>query len=282
MGNSKKNNKTDNKKNNNIIEFRGRNNNYSDYNEDNKRVFWIEENIRLLVLIGIIAGVIFILLFAAEYILEKYTVSNVIVEGNQHYSAAEIRSMVEKGKFGDNTIYLSLKYKNKSITDIPFIQKMDVSVVDRNTVKISVYEKKMAGFVEYIGSYLYFDKDGIVVESSNVKTAGIPMVSGLSFDHFVMYEQLPVDDVAVFQTVLDVTQLLNKYDISAERIYFDKNNEMTLFFGEVRVGMGEMNLLEEKVQRLTGILPSLVGEKGYLEMSTYDSGKEDFTFTKDK
>lgn len=229
----------------------------------------------------IIEGLVLIVLFAIYIVLLEFTVTNVYVEGNEHYDAAEIRKIVENNWFGDNSLFLSLKYKNRSITDVPFIEKMDVDVINRNTIRITVYEKKMAGYVEYLGHFEYFDKDGVVVESSNVRTKGVPLVTGLSFDHFVMYEPLPVEDPSVFQLVLNITNLLNKYNIATDKIYFDKNKEVTLYFGDIRVGLGSENLLEEKIQRLDAILPKLEGRKGYLEMGSYDKGNEDFTFTSD-
>lgn len=225
---------------------------------------------------------IVILLTVVYILLVSYTVTNVYVEGNEHYTAAQVRRLVENTWFGDNSLYLSIKYSgNNTITDIPFVEKIDVDVLDRNSIKITVYEKTLAGYVEYLDSFIYFDKDGIVVESSNIRTAGIPLVTGLSYDHFVMYEQLPVDNPDVFQTVLNITQLLNKYSIVTDRIYFNEHGEITLYFDDIRVNLGSTALLEEKIQRLDAILPELKGKSGYLEMGTYDNGKESFTFTSD-
>ena len=231
--------------------------------------------------VGIVLLAVFIFLLIIYILLISFTVTNVYVEGNEHYTAAQIRRMVENSWYGDNSLFLAIKYRNKDITGIPFIEKMDVNVVNRNTIKIMVYEKTLAGYVEYLGDYIYFDKDGVVVESSKVRSSGIPLVTGLTFDHFVMYEQLPVENPDVFQTVLDVTQLLKKYEITPDRIYFNDKEQMTLYFDNIRVGLGETKLLEEKIQRLDAILPSLEGKSGYLEMSTYDNGNDNFTFTND-
>ncbi len=230
---------------------------------------------------AIVLGILFVLLAGFNLFLDYFTVDAVYVEGNQHYTAAQIRSIIQDGYFGDNSLFLSLKYADKSITDVPFVEKMDVDVVDNHTVKVTVYEKKLAGYVSYLGEYIYFDKDGIVVESSNVKTGGIPLVSGLLFDHFVMYEALPVENKEVFQIILNITQLLNKYELSVDKIYFDEAMNITLYFGKVRVGLGQSTLLEEKINELNAILPNIKGESGYLEMGTYDNGNEDFTFTFD-
>ncbi len=231
--------------------------------------------------ICIALGSVFILLLVFCVILEAFQVTTVYVEGNEHYTSEEIRDMVETGRFGDNSLYLSLRYSNRRITDIPFIEAMDVDVLDRNTIKITVYEKTLAGYVEYLGSYMYFDKDGVIVESSSMRTVGIPLVTGLDFDHFVMYEPLPVENEDIFRTILNVTQMLNKYEIVTDKIYFDESYNMVLYFGDVRVDMGSTDLLEEKIQRLDAILPLLDGRSGTLQMSNYNSDSGDVIFTVD-
>ena len=57
-----------------------------------------------------------------------------------------------------------------------------------NTVKINVYEKYVAGCVSALGNYVYFDNDGKIVEISATRTSNIPVVTGLNFDHFELYE----------------------------------------------------------------------------------------------
>ena len=239
-----------------------------------------EVNHKKLICTLVLTG-IFAFLLAVYIILMTFKVKTVIVEGNQHYTDQEITAIVQKGKFGDNSIFLSLKYSNKPITGVPFVSSMDVDVLDKNTIKVTVYEKKLAGYVEYLGKYMYFDKDGVIVENSSVKTPGIPMVTGLTFDHFTMYEPLPVDNEKVFKTILNITQLLNKYEIETDKIYFDKDYEMTLYFGDIRVAVGDKGSLEEKIQMLTSILPQLQGQKGLLNMKSYDQGLENITFTQE-
>lgn len=241
-----------------------------------------EEKIHNKTILCIVLGVIFIICLVLCLLLEYFQVHTVYVEGNQHYTASEVKELVEKGKFGDNTLYLSMYYKNKSITNVPFVERMDVDVIDRNTIKVMVYEKSLAGYVEYLGNYLYFDKDGIIVESSKIKTVGIPLVTGLKFDYFVMYEELPVQEPDVFHNILVVTQMLNKYEITTDKIYFDESGTMTLYFGAIRVNMGDMTLLEEKIQRLDAILPKLDGEAGVLHLEGYEDNNDTFTFTRDK
>ncbi|MCI9429789.1 MAG: cell division protein FtsQ [Lachnospiraceae bacterium] len=186
--------------------------------------------------------------------------------------------MVMTGTLGNNSLYLALKYKNKGVDNIPFVQTMDVKILSPDTIKITVYEKAMAGYIEYLGRYMYFDKDGIIVESSELQTPGVPQVSGLTFGYVVMHEKLPVENPEIFEDILDITQLLNKYEIQADKILFDKSMRKTLYFGEARVSLGSNDNIGEKIMKLKAILPELSGKKGLLRMDNYSEEMQNITF----
>lgn len=221
-------------------------------------------------------------LLGYSYVLEHYTVTTSYVEGNVHYTDEEILAMVMEGRYGNNSLFLSVKYRDKSISDVPFVEKMDVSVVDPHTIKVEVYEKALAGYVEYLEHYMYFDKDGIVVESSTEKTPGIPLVTGLSFDHVVLYEPLPVENPEIFKSILSITQLVNKYNLSIDRIFFGSDDTLTLYFDEVRVALGEAEDLDEKLMKLQYMLPELSGKKGVLRMENYTEETKNISFEPDE
>ncbi|MCR5799256.1 MAG: cell division protein FtsQ/DivIB [Lachnospiraceae bacterium] len=226
---------------------------------------------------------VLILAFLFTYFWEKYRVDTIIVEGSTHYSNDEICDMVlGDGALSHNSIYLSIKYHDKEIKDVPFVETMSVRIMSPDSIRITVYEKAMAGFVEYMGKYIYFDKDGTVIESSNVKTVGIPQIMGMKFDHIVLYEKLPVDDEKIFKQILDVSQLLDKYEISVDKIYFDQDYNLTLYFGEARVKLGSFDEIDEKIIRLKNILPELQGKKGVLRMENYTSDDVITTFEYDE
>lgn len=229
--------------------------------------------------------VILICVCAAIVIIrEKFRVTEIEVSGNEHYTVDEIKDIVLDGPYGDNSIYLYFKYNNKSIDDIPFIEKMNVKIKSPTSIRIDVYEKAMAGYIEYLGHYIYFDREGIAVESSLSQVEGIPFVTGLDFDHVVLHEKLPASDDKVFEMILNITQLLTKYEISTDRIYFDNNENVTLYFGDARVYIGSQDYIDEKINELRLLLPQLQ-EKGYagvLHMENYRGEGGTFTFNKDE
>jgi cell division protein FtsQ len=241
----------------------------------------MEGNITIKKRIIIVLGIINIILALIYYLLIHYEVKNVTVEGNKHYSSEEIKAVIMTGYLGDNSLYLSMKYKNKDIDDVPFVETMDVDVLSNDSIKITVYEKALAGCVEYLGRYMYFDNEGIVVEASKMATSGVPLVTGLDFDHVVLYEKLPVDNDSVFQNILTITKMLNKYDVMCDRIQFDSSYNVTLGYGSVKVSVGDLDNLDEKLMQLPNILPTLEGEKGTLDLQSYTSDKKSISFQRD-
>ena len=216
------------------------------------------------------------------YLWYAYSITNVTVSGNDHYTDEEIKDMVFTGPYSYNSLVLTMMYRNKSIENIPFIEKMDVDILGADSVRIKVYEKAVAGYVEYLGHYMYFDKDGIVVESSNRVIEGIPLVTGLSFDHVVLHKPLPVKKSSVFLTILNVTQLLGKYQITTDRIAFDSDERITLYFGDARVFLGTDDYIDEKINEMHLLLPKLSGYSGTLHMENYVGEEVNFSFDMDK
>lgn len=235
-----------------------------------------------LTIIGVVLAVIFILLLAAyEYILNNYTITTVYVDGNVHYTNEEIMEMVMGGRYGNNSLFLSLKYRDKGIEGIPFIQTMDVAIEAKDTIRITVYEKALAGYVSYLGRYVYFDKDGIVVETSEEETKGIPQVTGLTFNHVILHEPLPVENEEVFNEVLNITQQLSKYSLTVDKIYFDTDYHVTLLFGNVKISLGTSDNIDEKIMKLQYILPELEGKSGTLDMTEYNEDTRTYSFEQD-
>ncbi len=223
--------------------------------------------------------IILVIIIAVVCVIRFCHVKAVIVDGNIHYSDDQIADMVLEGPLGKNTVYLYLKYRDREIKDVPFIETMSVSIESRDTIRITVFEKSLAGYVEYMDRYIYFDRTGTVVESSQILTPGVPMVTGLVFDHCILYEPLPVEDPSLFEKVLDVSQLMNKYELHVDRIHFASDKSLILYFGQVEVMVGEDDFIDEKIMVLPDILSKLEGKKGIIDLSGYKSG-DTITFEK--
>ena len=240
----------------------------------------IRNNRSLYIIALIILAVLLIIAGVIKYIADNYTIQNVYVNGNKHYTDEEIIDMVMTDRLCKNSMYLSIKYRTKSIRNIPFIEKMDVDIVSPDSVRINVYEKAIAGYITYLGHYMYFDREGIVVESSFEPSDEVPQVMGLSFNSVIIHEKLPVENEEVFEEILDITQLLAKYELHCDKIFFDSDYNVYLYFGGIEVSIGTKDNIDEKIIALKKIFRTeqLEGKSGLLEMKDYNEDTKNTPF----
>ncbi|MGN0334073.1 MAG: cell division protein FtsQ/DivIB [Lachnospiraceae bacterium] len=230
-----------------------------------------------------IAGVVLLVLLSGMLILSSvFRVTEAEITGNSYYTEDEIREIV-LGKDGScNGLSLMFRYKYMGGEEIPFIDNLEVSMKDRNTVKIRVYEKSVIGYVEYMGVHLYFDKDGTVIESSSRELPGVSCIKGLEFDTLRLYEPLNVQDEKIFQLILSVTQLMKKYELTPDLIAFHDSKEIMLTFENVRVNLGKGENLDERVATVSTLMPDLEGRSGVLHMEEYTKENTSISFIIDK
>lgn len=222
-----------------------------------------------------------IVAFAAIFVF-VVRINDVEVTGNNKYSDEKIEEIIFKDKWMKSPVIFFFRTKFGMHETIPFVAKYDISMNSLTSVKISVYEKNVVGYIEYFGNNMYFDKDGIVAESSTEVLSGIPKITGIKFDYIVLQKKIPVENDKLFTKIMDITQLLNKYEISVDKIYISGSMEMTLFMEEVKVELGDGENLNEKIIDLNDMMGNLNGLSGTLDMKQYDSADEGYTFKKNK
>jgi len=230
----------------------------------------------------IIAGIAaFVAIFSVLIAVGIFRVDKVEVTGNSYYTEAEIEKLV----MGEsrNSLYLVFLYDYLDGKEIPFVDSVEVSMVSPSHIKIRVYEKTLIGYVEYMGSNLYFDKDGTVVESSTAVLDGIPCIKGLKFDTLTLYQPLNVANDQVFEVLLSMTQMMKKYELNPDAITLkNESTEVVLTFGNVRINLGTGQNMDEKASRIKTLLPDLENKSGTLHMEEYTNESTNISFIKDK
>ena len=230
----------------------------------------------LLILILLIAAGVFI-------VMNVFTVENVVVEGNELYSSTQIENMVLNDEYSWNSLYVFLKYKFIDTDEIPFVDTMEVTLDDPHTLHISVYEKGMMGYVYIpdINENAYFDKDGIVVETSSNIIADVPQIDGISCDEVVLYEKLPIKS-SDLKNILSLTQALKRKDLVPDKITYGVDNAPVLTYGGITVLIGDTGLLTKKVERLATIMPDLSGMGGTLHLEDWNEENTNIVFQKNE
>ena len=233
---------------------------------------------RILIIILILAAVVGLLWLIA---FKVFTVENVEVEGNELYPDDTISETVLNDEYSWNTLYVFFKYKFMKPEAVPFIDSMEVSMGIPHTIKIKVYEKGMLGYVyiDSIAQNAYFDKDGIVVETSQRVIEDVPKITGLDVSEVVLYEKLPVDSETL-RSLLSLTQTLEKNKLKPDEVNVSDGN-YTIQYGKIKVMFGSIANLPDKVLRLSEIIPKLDGESGVLHLEQWSEETTDIVFERE-
>lgn len=230
------------------------------------------------VYIVLTAVVVILVLFALTAALK---IENVTYEGNVRLSEEELNGHIFGESFDSNPFVFIMKNKFGDKQEIPFVEDYEVEMNSLTSIKITVYEKSIVGYVSYMGTYMYFDKDGIVVENSLSEYEDIPEITGMHFDNIILYSKIPTENERIFDIILDITQLVDKYKIAVKRINISETMNVTLYINSFRVALGNNGSYGEKVAALADILPNMKDIPGELDMKEYNVSNTGYVFKKD-
>jgi len=207
----------------------------------------------------------------AAIFMYYFQLKNITVTGSSRYTEEQITAKLLNSKADTNTIIFYLKYKYFVDVKIPFVEKMSFELVDNNSVNIKVYDKRIIGCIEFMGDYFYFDKDGIIVESTSKRIDDIPLVKGLKYHKIVLNEKLEVQKEELFDVILNLTQQIEKYGLNVDTIIFNNNYEVTLNCGDIKAMLGKRDTYDEILAKLKNIMAEIEGRKLTIDMTTDNS-----------
>ncbi len=211
-----------------------------------------------------------IIVLLAGILCFSLRITQVEVTGNKKYTQEEIAGFLFPDSKSRNTLLCFLQDRFRKHIQIPFVEDYEIVFQAPNHVEVIVYEKSVVGYVSYMSSYMYFDKDGIIVESANEALPGVPLITGLKFGQIVLYQKLPLEKEEIFQEILNLTQILTINHLQVDRIQYGRYGDITLYMKGIEVLLGNGGNLNGKVSELKDMLPQLEGVSGILHLEDYD------------
>ncbi len=223
--------------------------------------------------------IVIVAVISAAAVLLSLNVREITVTGNSRYTENEIVEMIFRKKTDFNSALLFLREKTQEHITIPFVEDYQLDFESPTHVDVIVHEKSVVGYVSYMGSNMYFDKDGIIVESTGETLPGIPEVSGLRFGQIVLHRPLPVEDSRIFEEILNLTQLLSLRKLAVDGIRYNEKGEANLYINQVEVVLGDSSRMDGKISLLADMMPQIQNLEGTLYLDNYDENKEDLVST---
>ncbi len=225
----------------------------------------------LRILISLIVLLIIFSVFHSKCQLTSVKITNNTIA----YTDEEIKEMVFTSPLDRYAVLFRIRWFLQGEKQQPFIEKIDAKLTDRNSIELTVYEKRIIGCVQLMGQYFYFDRDGLVAESSSRRVEEIPLVVGLEFDNIVLHKQLKVQKEALYDVILNLTRLIELYQLDVSEIVFLYDNSVVIHCNETEVRLGKHETYDIALSSLAGILSKLEEKDMILYMENYSEINKD-------
>lgn len=220
------------------------------------RVLWIS------------AGILVILLFCAFF----FRVKRVSIEGNTYYSQSDMAAMFQENILQKNILTFWLLDKCSLAPKFDFVREYEVSYPNVNEIHIKLYEKPIVAGIAYSSQYIYFDKDGMVLQSSGEPIDGIPLFETKNLTTFTLYEKVQMEDEGLLEQILNLANLFQHYNVKWDKVHFDEDNNATLTIGKIQVLLGRKDNYDEEISALSSVLENNTekeNQEGVFDLRNY-------------
>lgn len=171
---------------------------------------------------------------------------------------------------GMNIIVFNRFSAKKILEDDQYIDNAKISVRLPDTINIEIEERKVRGYVPYMGSYLYIDEYGCVLDVQPYFKETLPVVKGLDFNKFQVGKTLTVKNQESFDVIVKIAQMMTKYnllDIVVEVDVSDPHNILA-YVNKVDVTLGDIADCDEKIRTMAECIKNIPeGDRGTLDLS---------------
>ena len=215
-----------------------------------------------------------VIIIVAVFLL--FYVQKITVKGNEYTTEQEIIEAVRNDRYSVNTLYILGKYALGKGEVPPCLQRMKVRMEAPWSLRVTVEEKPIAGYIQNGDKYAYFDKEGLIVFESAALIEGLPYIEGIDVGEIKLYQRLKSDDTRIFEQILEASKEAAKYELSSAKIVCE-GDEICLDIGKIRVCLGK-NVSAEQMAQVPPILEKLGGREGILHLENYSEMRGTITF----
>ena len=132
--------------------------------------------------------------------------------------------------------------------------------------------------IQEMSQYCYFDKNGTMLETSNVRIKDVPLITGLQMNECVLNQKIEPKEENVFPIILKMAQLIIKYEIPVSEIQFNTTSEIRIRSNSIWIKFGDTTELDAKMAELPAVLEKLYGRQGELNMEHYSEENKVISF----
>lgn len=131
------------------------------------------------------------------------------MRGTSHYTDEEVKNMVLRGPMASNSVLAPLLYSTTNTENIAYVDAFKVTQLNRNTICISVKEKKQSDASDIL-TVTFILTEWYFVEGSQNRDETVPYFDGIQVNSIVMDEKLDIKGDTVLNTAVALSTIFQK------------------------------------------------------------------------
>lgn len=202
----------------------------------------------------------------------KFNIASIVVSGCEKYTEDEIIE-ISKIELGMNLYSASKAQIRENISELPYIEKVEIFKEYPSTLSIKVTERngKYVAYAKDSSQYVKVDSNGYILEVINVANISEDIILfGINFEDIIELGQKITDmelkKVITYEKIKKIydDQKINQKITSVE---FKNTNVILSLNDKLNVILEDNSELEYKISLLDTILKELDGKAGVLNMT---------------
>lgn len=217
--------------------------------------------LKYLFLISILVGVIVFIMTTP-----LFNVTQIIVDGNNIISKERIESL-SKISLNVNTYQYSKKEIINNIKEEPYVKEVVVKRKLPNIIDINVQERSREFIISNMGSYIYIDNQGYILEITN-EPEKLTEIKGLSTnsDSLIPGNRLCDEDLEKLNTIIEIVESAKNNDMKnyITNINVNDKNDYCIVMSEEmkKIHLGNASNINDRMLMLKEILTKEKGKTG--------------------
>jgi len=228
---------------------------------------------RLITIIILLVISIFFILYTRT---SFFHISAIEVYGNEKIKDDKL--ILASGiMIGENIFKISLKMAEENILLHPYIKNVDIKRKLPDKIEISVDERKEIAVIDYAGSYIYVDEEGIILNILSEKdNSQIVEINGIEISNPRVSQKVEFNNEQIGDNILELLNESRKLGLSNSitTISVDENNKVTFHLDDGgEVAFGTLDDVKYKLNFLVSILKELDAKNQGFKKIHLDKGE---------
>ncbi|HRX59062.1 MAG TPA: FtsQ-type POTRA domain-containing protein [Eubacteriales bacterium] len=212
---------------------------------------------------GNLAFVLVILVAVLVALYYGFLLSDVVVIGNDQYSADYIVELSGL-KLGTHMLFCDLDQAEANISEEPYLQVDSITYIFPSRVRIVVSERKEVAGIVGLDNNVIIDKNGYVLDmSGGTDLTGLIQVTGVSMTGFQLGEKIGQDNDFSTATLVELISALEDYSLTDSIQSIDLTTPLAITMvasNGLTIHVGQATDLDSKMDVLAKLLPEFVAK----------------------